>query len=86
MSATQQVIVYRSQWEQARDQALLMDGGFVVIFAVILAFAIGAGVHYVIDINTSRQSFIRRNIMVISTVAAVGSLYLMHIAGMKGWL
>lgn len=85
MSTTQQVIVYRSQFEQMRDQAL-MDGGFVVILAVLLAFAIGAGVHYVIDINTSRQSFIRRNIMVISTVAAVGSLYLMHIAGMKGWL
>jgi hypothetical protein len=78
--------------------ALFLDGGFIIFLAVMLAAAAGVGVYWLIDNYTDRYaripgtrglmqaSFLRRHIGKISIAAGFGSLFLMHLANIKGWI
>jgi hypothetical protein len=78
--------------------ALFLDGGFIIVLAFMLAAGAGVGVYMLIDKYTDRysripgtrglvmKSFLRRHAGKISTAAGFASLWLMHLANVKGWL
>lgn len=93
----QSVIIYRNPLEAAVWESL-MNGGFIIVLAFILAALVGVGVYWLIDNYTDRYaripgtrglvqaSFLRRHIGKISIAAGFGSLFLMHLANIKGWI
>lgn len=88
---TDRVVIYTPL-----EDILYNQGGFMIVLAVVIAGLIGAGVYALIERNTDRyrritgtrglvrETFLRRYNGWISTAAALGALYVIHLANVRG--
>lgn len=95
----QEVIIYRNPFEAAIWHSL-MNGGFIVVLAFLVAALIGVGVYVQIEKLHERAyktwrfdgtsyktvAFFYLHVGKISIAAGLLSLYVMHLANIKGWI
>jgi uncharacterized membrane protein YgdD (TMEM256/DUF423 family) len=81
MESTNNIVIYTPI-----EKALFLDGGFMFVLAFIVAGALAAVVMAQIDKRVRRFSFLHNNMMWVGGAVFVGSLFLMHLANVKGWL
>jgi uncharacterized membrane protein YgdD (TMEM256/DUF423 family) len=58
----------------------------MIFLAVLVAGVLAAVVMGAIDKRERRFSFLHNNLMWVGGAVFVGSLFLMHLANIKGWL
>lgn len=66
--------------------ALFLDGGYVIILALIVAALIGVGVYHQLEKRVKMYGFWYRHMGKLSIAVSVLSLYLMHLSSVRGWL
>lgn len=81
MESTHNVVIYTPI-----EKALFLDGGLSIFLAVLIAGIVAGLVMGAIDKHVRRFTFVHNNTVWFGGAAFVASLYLIHLANVKGWL